>query len=155
MINYIARICGSKYFWHDLGGKIINNTNLHIRNFRYTSLMHPGPLMFQSSMVFLENTDNDFLYYWLRRTNFPNVKKIIIDDGYIESRILDNFLVYGVHISTCSQPTFEEYQIDKNSKICQFPEMKNAQISLIDMNFYRKNLEKYQIEELSLTEPNF
>lgn len=65
--------------WCKLDGIAFNNKTLDIVGCGDIHPFHPGPQFPSVEKLFVRDCDKNFVYYWLNKSHFPNVKTIYLD----------------------------------------------------------------------------
>jgi hypothetical protein len=97
-LNPIVIIDGSEQ-WNSFKGKTIINKTIHITNM---GDLHPyvdGVSFPNTVTIFLTHCDKNFVYYWLNKTTFPNVKTIYLRCHPCEHDVLHRFPESNIYLS--------------------------------------------------------
>ena len=89
-MHRIARINGSLP-WQNLTNKLVKNKCIEITNCGDIDRFRQGPVFHETETVFINHCNKNFVYYWLDKQTFPNVKKIYLSSHPCEYPVLRRF----------------------------------------------------------------
>ncbi|CAH6420003.1 Hypothetical protein HVR_LOCUS1056 [uncultured virus] len=82
---------GSYYYsslWSGLKGKTIRNSTVILKGFGDIHPFNNGP-KFLANTLFVHNCDKNFVYYWVNKSVFPNMKKLYLMSHPCEPEVLN------------------------------------------------------------------
>lgn len=79
--------------WHKLTGKQINNKTVILCNYGDIHLFHDGPI-FMANKVYINHCDKNFIFYWINKQYFPNIKELYILSHPCEPSVLQRDISY-------------------------------------------------------------
>ena len=140
-MNNITIISRNTHF-RKLFGKFVYNENVA---FRWCGDIKPtkyGPIFSNCKIVFVDNCDKNFVYYWINKRRFPNINSIYIFDTHpCDSEVVNRFYDTRIKFYLCC-----EYKCrwDKDSD----------DVILLNSDKMKSLLSSYNEEDLIISDQN-
>src|SRR5436190_23445645 len=92
MLNKFLKLTPQTTPWYSLNNKIIKNRIVHLRSYSDPRTMNPldNP-KFLCKILFVDQCDKNFVYYFIDKHIFPNVEKLYLSSPIVNDTVLLRF----------------------------------------------------------------
>jgi len=126
---------GSRYgseIWSDLNGKIVKNPTVILQGFGDIHPYRSNEPRFLANKIFIHNCDKNFVYYWVSKDIFPNIKELYLLSHPCEPCVLRQEIPY-IYLANWFSRYKNRWADDRDNVI-----LKDSAEMLDEMNSYKE-----------------